>query len=135
MNTQQPHKWLWPLTIGALYSFFIFGFVDNLKGPTLPALLEELSFSYSQGGTILFGAYLGFLIATIATGIMADRLGNRVVLILAGVFITIGVLTFSSVSAFALLFATMLLLGLGIGAIEVGGNALIVELGWNPKVC
>ncbi|RME56051.1 MAG: hypothetical protein D6790_15315, partial [Caldilineae bacterium] len=55
----------WLLTIGGFFSFFAFGFIDNLKGPTLPALLADMSFDYAQGGTILLGAYLGFLIATL----------------------------------------------------------------------
>jgi hypothetical protein len=33
------------ITYGAFFSFFLFGFADNLKGPTLPALLKDLNFS------------------------------------------------------------------------------------------
>ena len=34
---------LWLLTAGGFFAFFVFGFVDNLKGPTLPALLRDLN--------------------------------------------------------------------------------------------
>ena len=44
---------IWLLTVGGFYAFFIFGFLDNLKGPTLPVLLRDLNFSYSQGGILL----------------------------------------------------------------------------------
>ena len=119
---------LWLMTAGAFYSFFVFGFIDNLKGPTLPALLGEMRFSYSQGGSILLGAYLGFVIATLAAGPIADRAGNRVVLVLSGMLIVAGLLGISRVTSYPLLFAAMMIVGLGLGGIEVGGNALIVSI-------
>ena len=44
------------LTAGAFFAFLVFGFADNLKGPTIPALLDDLNYNYSLGGTLLFGA-------------------------------------------------------------------------------
>lgn len=131
MNNRSSHfssRLIWFLTVGGFLSFFIFGFMDNVRGPTLPPLLRELSFSYSQGGTIVFGAFLGFLMATLLTGILADLLGNKIILIIAGICLTVGTFIFSISSSFGLLFGAMLIVGLGTGAIEVGGNALIVEL-------
>jgi len=119
---------LWLLTASGFFAFFTFGFVDNIKGPTLPNLLQELNFSYSQGGGILFGAYLGFVIATLLAGPLSDLLGNRLVLMAAAVFILLGTVGMGSVATYPLLFASMLVIGLGMGAIEVGGNGLIVAL-------
>lgn len=119
---------LWLLTSGGFFAFFVFGFVDNLKGPTLPALLRDLNLSYSEGGTILFGAYIGFIVATLLTGVLADRAGFKVVLFMAGVALTAGLAAFSLVSAFWLLVVALFVVGLGLGSIEVGGNGLIVDL-------
>ncbi len=114
--------------MGGFYAFFIFGFVDNLKGPTLPALLPDLGFSYGEGGAILFGAYLGFMVATLLTGVLADATGIKAVLLLAGVCLTVGLAAFSLASSFWLLAAAFFVVGLGLGSIEVGGNSLIVDL-------
>jgi fucose permease len=57
------------LTAGCFLSFFVFGFTDNLKGPTLPSMLAELHITYGTGGNIFFGEYLGFLIAALTFGI------------------------------------------------------------------
>ncbi len=119
---------LWLATAGGFFAFFTFGFVDNIKGPTLPNLLQELNFSYSQGGGILFGAYFGFVIATLIAGPLSDRLGNRLILLAAGLLIAGGTLGLSMVTTYGLLFTMMLVIGLGTGAIEVGGNGLIVAL-------
>lgn len=122
------YKLLWLVTAGGFLSFFVFGFVDNLKGPTLPALLRDLDFSYTQGGIILFSLYLSFLIATLLTGVLADIAGNKAVLIIAGVCLCLGIASFSYASALWALVAAMAIVGLGMGSIEVGGNALIVDL-------
>ncbi len=119
---------LWLATAGGFFSFFAFGFVDNIKGPALPSLLQDLNLSYSQGGGILFGAYLGFVIATLLAGPISDLLGNRAILLAAGLLITTGLVGLGMASTYPLLFLAMLIVGLGTGSIEVGGNGLIVAL-------
>ncbi len=119
---------LWLLTIGAFFAFFVFGFSDNLKGAVLPALLQDLKFSYSLGGTVLLGAYLGFMAATLSTGFLADAFGQKAVLLLAGLCLALGVGGLNLFSAPAALMATMAILGFGLGCLELGCNALIVSL-------
>lgn len=116
------------ITAGCFLAFFAFGFTDNLKGATLPAMLADLDFSYGVGGNIFFGEYLGFLIATLLTGFLADKLGLRVVIIMAGVCLALGVGGYSSFSAAFALSASLFTIGLGLGALEVGPNAIIVNL-------
>jgi fucose permease len=119
---------IWMLTAGSFFAFFVFGFVDNLKGATLSSVLRDLDFSYSQGGAILLSAYVGFLIATLASGPLADAAGNKVVMVLAGLALCTGIGFYSIAAELHWLAAAMGIIGLGLGAIEVGGNALIVML-------
>lgn len=116
------------LTAAGFLSFFVFGFIDNLKGPLLPEILRAEGMSYSQGGTFFLAAYVGFVIATLATGVMADLLSNRRVLLLAGVCLLGGIAGLNLTSSLLLLNLFMGLVGLGLGAIEVGANGLMVEL-------
>jgi fucose permease len=121
------------LTSAAFYSFFVFGFTDNLKGATLPPLLDELGLSYTLGGTILLGAYVGFIIATLFTGILADTVGNKFVIILAGVLLVAGTLGYSSSKAAVGLIVSMTAIGMGLGSIELGANAIIVDIHSSDK--
>ena len=121
------------LTVGAFYAFFVFGLSDNLKGPILPALLEDLQISYAAGGTILMGIYIGFMAATLTTGFIADRFGQKVVLVNAGVCLALGAAGFTLVSSPALLTLGMAVLGFGLGSLELGCNALIVFLHASDK--
>jgi len=128
MRTTSSKTTIFLLTAGCFLSFFVFGFTDNLKGTTLPAMLAELNFSYGTGGNIFFGEYLGFLIATLITGILADRFGLKSVILLAGVFLGIGVGGYSFFQSAILLSGSLFVLGLGLGALELGPNAIIVSL-------
>lgn len=116
------------LTAAAFYSFFVFGFSDNIKGPTLSAMKAELGVNDAQAGTIFMGAYIGFLIATTFTGLLAERLGKKGVLVLAALCLAGGVWGYGSFSAVAGLALAMAVLGLGQGATELGANAVIVDL-------
>ena len=88
------------ITYGAFLAFFLFGFADNLKGPTFPVLLDDLNFSYSVGGSIALGAYLGFLVATLVTGPLSDIAGKKVVMFIVCACLFVGMLGFSVSSAF-----------------------------------
>ena len=116
------------LTASCFLAFFAFGFIDNLKGPVLPELLRSEHLSLSQGGTILLGAYIGFIVATLVTGVIADVVGNRQVLLLAGICLCFGLIGVRFSSSFTNLILMLSVVGLGLGAIEVGANGLIVEL-------
>lgn len=91
-------------------------------------MMSELKIDYGTGGNIFFGEYVGFLIATLITGILADRFGLKIVFILAGFALAFGVGGYSSLSAPFLLGASLFIIGLGLGAFELGPNAVIVSL-------
>ena len=128
MQTKPSKTTVFLLTAGCFLAFFVFGFTDNLKGPTLPSMLAELNFTYRTGGNIFFGEYLGFLIATLITGILADRFGLKSVIILAGVFLGIGISGYSTFQSAITLSASLFIVGMGLGALELGPNAIIISL-------
>ncbi len=116
------------ITAGCFLSFFVFGFVDNLKGPLLPELLRNGAYSYSQGGTIVLAAYVGFIVASLLSGVMADMVNNRSVLLFAAICLCIGSIGFGTTQSYLGLILFMATTGVGLGAIELGANGLIVEL-------
>ena len=116
------------LTAGAFLSFFVFGFVDNLKGPLLPEILRTEGMSYAQGGTFFLAAYVGFIIATLTSGVLADMLSNRHVMLLSAVCLIVGAGGLNVATSLPLLNLFMVVIGLGLGGIEVGANGLMVEL-------
>jgi len=84
--------------------------------------------SYGQGGTFFLAAYIGFIVATLLTGVLADLLNNRRVMLMAGVCMLLGVVGLNGSNNFGVWVLCMGVIGLGMGGIEVGGNGLMVEL-------
>lgn len=124
----QNTKWVKLTTYGAFFIFFLFGFVDNLKGPTLPPMLQELGFSYSVGGSILLGSYLGFLVATVVTGSLADLAGRKLLVLIGCVLFFMGAGGYSFFHSFWGLTLAMFIFGLGLGVFEIGANMIIVDI-------
>lgn len=116
------------LTFGCFVAFFLFGVTDNLKGPTLPPMIAELNIDYGTGGNIFFTLYFGFLVATLLTGILADKYGLKIVVLLASVMLAIGTIGYSSMQTASLLSLSLFIMGLGLGGYELGINATIVNL-------
>ncbi|MCG8570750.1 MAG: MFS transporter [Spirochaetes bacterium] len=115
-------------TLGAFFAFFLFGNIDNLKGPTMAMIIDDLQLTYTDSGIIFFAIYLGFTFANLIGGFLCTHFGNKKVILSGVLFILTGILTYSQVSQLILLFLGMLIIGTGFGLIEVSGNSLIVEL-------
>ena len=119
-------KWLG--TLGGFWAFFGFGFVDNLKGPLLPEMVRSGRLDYAQAGSLIFASYMGFIVATLGSGALADRVSHRTVLWLAAWCLLGGLLSIGLCSAFTALSLCMFAMGLGMGAIELGANGLMIQL-------
>lgn len=119
------------ITFGAFATFFLFGFVENIKGPTLPALLSDLNFSYAMGAWILLGGSFGFLTATLLAGPLSDRVGKKIVILMAIACLFFGITGYSLYRSVFILTGMMMLIGFGFGTLEVSGHLIIIDL--HPK--
>lgn len=123
MNISKRQTWF--ITIGCFLSYFLFGFIDNMKGPTLPTILADAGFNYSTGGTIIFSEYTGFFIATFLSGLLADLFGKKSTLIMAGGCLILGAIGYSTSSNILLYITYIFFIGLGAGSLELGGSNII----------
>lgn len=115
-------------TIGACACFLVLGFVDNLKGATLPSMLHDVPLGYALGGSVLLATYLGMLSATLFAGALCDLIGTQRVVLIGSGTLVLGVLGYSTARSFAMLFAAMVLLGIMIGSLMTAGTHTIVEV-------
>ena len=113
-------------TAGYLVAFVALGMSSASLGPTLPGLAQQTG-SRLNAISFLFSAHaFGYLLGSIVSGRLYDRLpGHRVmagmlVLMAAGLFFVPGI------PLLPLLAAMLWILGFGEGAIDVGGNTLVV---------
>ncbi|OQY37862.1 MAG: hypothetical protein B6229_07360, partial [Spirochaetaceae bacterium 4572_7] len=115
------------LIFSAFFSYFVFGFSDNLKGPLIPEILSFFSVSYSVGSNILLLSYLAFMIATMIMGPLSDREDNRVLLIIAGVLLALGLSGSAIAQIHQFIYLSYFILGLGLGSVAIVANAIIVD--------
>lgn len=116
------------MTVGSFLAFFLFGVLDVLKGSTLSAVLEEMRFSYSQGGFIVMAAYLGFVVATLATGYIAFLGGKKTILVIAALVWLVGITGYSMSHSLSLFVVSFFFIGFGCGSVELGANYIIVDV-------
>lgn len=116
------------IAIAGFLSYLLFGLFDSMKGPALPALLKDIGFNYSLGGTIIMGQYAGYFVAMLCTGIITDYLGKKITLFIAGVCMIFGVVGYSFSSQLVFLFSFILFIGFGLGSLELCGCNIIAEV-------
>ncbi len=116
----------WPRTIGYFAVFAAIGLETAVLGPTLPGLVEQTG-TQLDAISLLFTAHsLGYMFGSFFGGRLYDLVPGHalmvVMLLLLAAMLTLAPLA----PALWMLAAVLLLLGIGGGALDVGGNTLIV---------
>ncbi len=109
-------------------SFIALGLMTGAIGPSLPSFAERTQSSLSQTGFIFTSLSLGYMMGSFVGGRLFDSVqGNlamgAVLMIAAAMAATVPI-----ISSLWLLILVVFALGLGQGAIDVGGNALLVRI-------
>ena len=111
----------------AYYAAFIaLGSATAILGPTLPDLAQRTNETLSTIGLVFVGASTGYLLGSFLGGRLYDRLpGHR---IMAGALIAMALMLaiVPGMRQLWVLVLAILLLGFAEGAVDVGGNTLIV---------
>jgi FHS family Na+ dependent glucose MFS transporter 1 len=113
-------------TVGYYAAFIILGMVGASLGPTLPGLAEHTRTSLSEISLLFTARSMGYLLGSFQGGRLYDRVpGHRVMLTVLTVMAALMALA-PLISLLWLLAAVLLMVGLGEGALDVGGNTLLV---------
>jgi FHS family Na+ dependent glucose MFS transporter 1 len=113
-------------TIGYCAGFVALGLASAALGPTLPGLAEHTRSRAAEISVLFVARSSGYLAGSLLGGRLYDRIKGHPVMAVALLLMasTLGVAPL--LSRLWLLFATILILGMAEGALDVGGNALLV---------
>jgi MFS transporter, FHS family, Na+ dependent glucose transporter 1 len=107
-------------------SFIGLGLGVGVLGPSLLRLAGNTATTISQVSSMFLFHSLGYMIGAILGGRAYDRIAGHPIMSLMLVFIAITLAITPVINVLWLLIVIMLLLGVAQGALDVGGNALLV---------
>ena len=113
-------------TISYYAAFIALGLANASLGPTLPGLAENTGTQLREISFLFTGNSLGYLIGSLLGGRLYDSLPGHTImaLMIIGIIITLALVP--TVSLLWLLTLILLLMGVSKGALDVGGNTLLV---------
>jgi MFS transporter, FHS family, Na+ dependent glucose transporter 1 len=115
-----------PQTLAYFAAFVALGLSSSSMGPTLPRLAENTQTNFKSIGLLFTARSLGYLIASFRGGKLYDkRRGNRVMAV-ALICMAVLLALLPVLPKFWLLFAAILLIGIAEGALDIGGNTLLI---------
>jgi len=113
--------------------YFLIGVTSVVLGSLLPQLLTAYNRSYSDGGTLLFLQFLGFLAGVMASPVMSARLGRKRLLILALASIAVGYFVMGFLPDWTWILIMTIAAGFGSGMIESTIGAFTIEFAEEQK--
>jgi FHS family Na+ dependent glucose MFS transporter 1 len=116
------------ITATYFFAFIVLGLVTASLGPTLPGLAEQTESQLSQISILFTARSLGYLFGSFLGGRLYDRLKGHPLMGTALFFVALALSFVPLIPHLWALALVLMLVGLGQGLLDVGGNTLIVWL-------
>lgn len=116
----------WPRTAGYFALFVALGLVTSTLGPTLPALAGQTGVKLDRISVLFTSHALGYLLGALLGGRLYDRMAAHPLLAAMLALMAVATALVPLIPSLWLLAAVWLLVGLAGGALDVGGNTLMV---------
>ncbi len=117
-----------PSTIGYFAAFVALGLVGASLGPTLPGLADHTQSQLSQISFLFAARSLGYLLGSVVGGQLYDRIPAHPVMAAVLILMAFFLALVPIIPWLALLIFVLLLAGMAEGALDVGGNTVLVWL-------
>jgi fucose permease len=113
--------------------FVSLGLPDGLLGVAWPSIRQTFDLPLDALGAVFLTTVAGYLVASLASGWVVERIGVGMLLALSALATAIGLLTFALAPAWPVIVVTGVVAGLGAGAIDAGLNSY-VALAHSPRL-
>ena len=124
MRVQQASHW--PSTLGYFATFVVLGMTTASLGPTLPGLAEQAAAQLGAISYLFTSHSLGYMGGSFFGGRLYDRVPGHLVLALMLALMAATLALVPLIPVLWLLAVASMLLGVSGGALDVGGNTLLV---------
>ncbi len=117
----------------ACASMFVFGIVMAVLGAILPLLAGRLQLATADIGKLFLFMNAAMLAASLVLGLAMDRFGMKPLLAVGPLLVATALAMMVRATEFMALLPSVLLLGIGGGALNGAANTLVADLHENPR--
>lgn len=114
------------IVVGLAFYFLAISMI--VAGALLPEWMETFQVPASRAGRLFFMYYLTYVITTILSGFLCDKVGKKPVLVMSQLFLAGGFLLVASARSFSFLEWGMLTMGVGGGFCEAPLTSLLSQI-------
>jgi len=116
-----------------MFIWFIISFVTNILGPILPMVINDFNLSLTLAGFLPFSFFLAYFVMSIPAGVIIERYGGKISLLIAFVLNFTGALLFVLMPTYIVVLASLFIIGLGMAMLQVVILPLMREVGGETK--
>jgi SP family galactose:H+ symporter-like MFS transporter len=124
----QMTRWLWVVLLVVLFAGGLFGYDQGVISGALPGIKASFDLSIFMIQVVTSWVTLGALIGSLLGGELADRLGRKYTIVLAGALFALGAATQYFAPSPSILVIGRLIIGAGVGIAAVAAPLYAAEL-------
>jgi len=108
-----------------MLTFFVISFITNIMGPIFPALVNDYHISLTIAGFFPFAFFIAYGVMSIPAGIITERLGAKVTMLLGFSLSAAGALLLALLPTLTSVMASLFLIGSAMAMLQVVINPLL----------
>ncbi|ADY52362.1 major facilitator superfamily MFS_1 [Pseudopedobacter saltans DSM 12145] len=117
------------LVLIILLIWFVISFVTNIMGPLMPIVIETYQLSLTMAAFLPFSFFLAYGIASIPSGALIERVGEKRAMLIAFCLNLIGSLAIAVYPVYAMALFSLFTIGIGMAMLQVIINPLMRTVG------
>jgi len=108
-----------------LITWFVISFVTNILGPLMPNIIGNYKLSLTLASFLPFSFFLAYGILSVPAGILIEKIGGKLSMLIAFTVCFVGVLLFAVFPAYLVAIVSLFIVGLGMAMLQVVINPLM----------
>lgn len=112
-----------------LVIWFVISFVTNIIGPLMPSIIDNYQLSLTLAAFLPFSFFLAYGVMSIPAGMMAEKLGEKLSMLIAFGLTFTGSLLFALFPVYEMALTSLFVIGAGMAMLQVIINPLMREAG------
>ncbi|MFA6813268.1 MAG: MFS transporter, partial [Bacteroidaceae bacterium] len=102
-----------------LFIWFVISFVTNIIGPMLPMIIKSFNLNLTLASFLPFSFFLAYGIMSIPAGIIIEKYGSKISLLIAFTFTLCGSSLFVLFPTYTIVLVSLFTIGLGMAMLQV----------------